>query len=103
MAPLTTTSERVRQIISESRVRVYKDGPHGLMISHMDQLNRDLQTFIKVRVERAGSPPQTSRLGGFPILRFSSERWETTSNKRLVGQMTWRPFSRVTGHPSITT
>jgi non-heme chloroperoxidase len=46
LAPLATTSERVRQMISGSRLKVYKDGPHGLMISHMDQLNRDLQTFI---------------------------------------------------------
>jgi hypothetical protein len=57
---------RVRQIISESRVRVYKDGPHRLMISRTDQLNRDLQTFIKVRVERAGGPPQTSRTRRVP-------------------------------------
>jgi pimeloyl-ACP methyl ester carboxylesterase len=46
LAPLANTSERVRQMISQSRLRVYKDGPHGLMISHMDQLNRDLQAFI---------------------------------------------------------
>lgn len=46
LAPLAITSERVRQMISGSRLRVYKDGPHGLMISHVDQLNRDLQTFI---------------------------------------------------------
>jgi non-heme chloroperoxidase len=46
LAPLAITSERVRQMIPESQLRVYKDGPHGLMISHMDQLNRDLRTFI---------------------------------------------------------
>jgi non-heme chloroperoxidase len=45
LAPLTTTSGRVRHLISESRLRVYEDGPHGLMISHIDQLNRDRQTF----------------------------------------------------------
>jgi non-heme chloroperoxidase len=46
LAPLPITSERVRQMMSGSRLKVYKDGPHGLMISHMDQLSRDLQTFI---------------------------------------------------------
>jgi non-heme chloroperoxidase len=46
LAPLANTSERVRRMISQSRLRVYKDGPHGLMISHLDQLNRDLQAFI---------------------------------------------------------
>jgi hypothetical protein len=53
LAPLTITSERVRQMISGSRLKVYKDGPHGLMISHMDQLNRDPQTFINVLNEIA--------------------------------------------------
>jgi non-heme chloroperoxidase len=45
---LEATAQRVHQLIPGSRLKVYEDGPHGLMISHMDELNRDLFDFISM-------------------------------------------------------
>jgi non-heme chloroperoxidase len=44
--PLDVTAQRVHGLIPGSRLKVYEGGPHGLMISHMDELNRDLFDFI---------------------------------------------------------
>ncbi len=46
MAPLELTAQRVHRLIPGSQLKVYDEGPHGLMISHMDGLNRDLLDFI---------------------------------------------------------
>ncbi|MFE3442655.1 alpha/beta fold hydrolase [Nocardia sp. NPDC059180] len=36
-------------LIPFSQLRIYKDGPHGLHLTHMDQLNADLHAFITER------------------------------------------------------
>jgi non-heme chloroperoxidase len=45
---LEVTAQRVHRLIPGSRLKVYEGGPHGLMISHMDELNRDLFDFISM-------------------------------------------------------
>jgi non-heme chloroperoxidase len=44
--PLDTTARAVHRLIPGSQLKVYEKGPHGLMISHMDELSRDLFDFI---------------------------------------------------------
>jgi non-heme chloroperoxidase len=43
---LEVTARRVHRLIPGSQLKVYEQGPHGMMFSHMDQLNRDLCNFI---------------------------------------------------------
>jgi non-heme chloroperoxidase len=45
---LEVTARAVHPLIPGSQLKVYEDGPHGLMISHMDELNRDLFDFISM-------------------------------------------------------
>jgi len=45
---LEVTARRVHRLISGSQLKVYEEAPHGLMISHMDELNRDLFDFISM-------------------------------------------------------
>jgi non-heme chloroperoxidase len=47
-APLELTGRKTAQLIPGSRLKVYEGAPHGLFITHMDRLNRDLHDFIKV-------------------------------------------------------
>jgi non-heme chloroperoxidase len=46
---LEATARRVHQLIPGSQLKVYEDAPHCLMISNMDELNRDLFDFISMR------------------------------------------------------
>jgi pimeloyl-ACP methyl ester carboxylesterase len=46
LCPLDLTARVVHRLIPKSQLKVYENGPHGLMISHMDALNRDLLDFI---------------------------------------------------------
>jgi pimeloyl-ACP methyl ester carboxylesterase len=48
LAPLEVTAQRVHRLIPGSQLKVYKEGPHALMISHMDELNHDLFDFISM-------------------------------------------------------
>jgi non-heme chloroperoxidase len=48
LAPLEVTAQRVHRLIPRSQLKVYKEGPHALMISHMNELNRDLFDFISM-------------------------------------------------------
>ena len=45
-APLALTAERTARLIAGSRLVVY-DTAHGLFITEMERLNRDLLSFIK--------------------------------------------------------
>jgi non-heme chloroperoxidase len=45
-APLEVTGRRSAQLIPKSRLKVYEGAPHGLFITHMDQVNADLREFI---------------------------------------------------------
>lgn len=44
-APLELTGRRSAALIPGSELRVYKGAPHGLFLTHMERLNRDLYAF----------------------------------------------------------
>jgi pimeloyl-ACP methyl ester carboxylesterase len=44
-APIDLTGRRVAQLIPGAELKVYEGAPHGLFITHMDRLNRDLVDF----------------------------------------------------------
>lgn len=46
-APLELTGRKTARLIPGSKLIVYEGAPHGLFITHMDRLNRDLLAFIK--------------------------------------------------------
>jgi len=46
-APLEITGARVAAGVKGAELRVYDGAPHGLFVTHMDQVNRDLEAFIK--------------------------------------------------------
>lgn len=45
-APPTLTSSKVARLLPRAEVKMYEGGPHGLMLTHTEQLNRDLQAFV---------------------------------------------------------
>lgn len=46
-APLAITGQRLAGGIRGATLKVYPGAPHGLFVTHMAQLNRDLETFFK--------------------------------------------------------
>jgi pimeloyl-ACP methyl ester carboxylesterase len=46
-APLEITGRRVAAGIKGAELKVYPGAPHGLFITHMEQVNRDLEAFLK--------------------------------------------------------
>lgn len=46
-APLSLTGKRTAELIPRSAFIIYENAPHGLMLTHMDKLNADLEAFIK--------------------------------------------------------
>ena len=46
-APLEITGRRFAAGIKGSELKVYPGAPHGLFVTHMDQVNRDLEAFLK--------------------------------------------------------
>jgi len=46
-APLEFTARRTVKLIPGAELRVYEGAPHGLFITHMERLNRDLLEFIQ--------------------------------------------------------
>ena len=47
IVPIATTSMLAVKLIKNATMKVYPGGPHGLSVTHKDQLNADLLTFIK--------------------------------------------------------
>jgi non-heme chloroperoxidase len=45
--PLDITGRQVAAGIKGAELTVYEDAPHGLFVTHMAQVNRDLETFIR--------------------------------------------------------
>jgi pimeloyl-ACP methyl ester carboxylesterase len=45
--PLVLTGKKTVQLIPGSQLKVYEGAPHGLFITHLDHLNRDLLAFVK--------------------------------------------------------
>jgi pimeloyl-ACP methyl ester carboxylesterase len=46
-APLPLTGKKTAALIPTSRLIVYEGAPHGLIYTHMDRLNGDLQEFLR--------------------------------------------------------
>lgn len=46
-APLEITGRRFAGGIRGAELKVYAGAPHGLFVTHMDQVNRDLERFLK--------------------------------------------------------
>jgi len=46
-APLDATGRRVAAGVKGAELKVYADAPHGLFVTHMDQVNRDLEAFLR--------------------------------------------------------
>lgn len=45
-APLDITGRRYAAGVRGAELKVYPGAPHGLFVTHMDQVNRDLETFL---------------------------------------------------------
>ncbi|PPI87832.1 alpha/beta hydrolase [Candidatus Pantoea edessiphila] len=45
--PYQFTSELTHKLISNSKLKLYKNGPHGFIFTHQDQLKKDLIAFLK--------------------------------------------------------
>ncbi len=45
-APLEITGRRVAAGIRGAELKVYPGAPHGLFVTHLDQVNRDLEAFL---------------------------------------------------------
>lgn len=46
-APLEITGARVAAGIKGAELKVYEGAPHGLFVTHMERVNRDLESFIR--------------------------------------------------------
>jgi non-heme chloroperoxidase len=45
--PLEITGAKAAELVPNNRLVVYENAPHGLFLTHVDQLNEDLVTFVK--------------------------------------------------------
>jgi non-heme chloroperoxidase len=45
--PIDLTGRRLAQLIPGAELKVYEGAPHGLFITHMERLNRDLRDFAQ--------------------------------------------------------
>ncbi|MFD2744345.1 alpha/beta fold hydrolase [Sphingobacterium populi] len=45
--PIATSAEQAAKLIRNSELKVYEKAPHGLNITHAEQLNRDLLQFLE--------------------------------------------------------
>lgn len=46
-APLAATGQRVAAGIRGAELKVYPGAPHGIWVTHLDQVNRDLEAFFR--------------------------------------------------------
>lgn len=46
IVPLESSGARTVELLRGAQYRIYEDGPHGVFITHKDQLNRDLIGFV---------------------------------------------------------
>lgn len=46
-APLAITGARLAAGIRGAQLKVYEGAPHGLFVTHLDQVNRDLEAFFR--------------------------------------------------------
>jgi pimeloyl-ACP methyl ester carboxylesterase len=45
--PLEISGRRLAAGIRGAELKVYEGAPHGLFVTHLDQVNRDLEAFIR--------------------------------------------------------
>jgi non-heme chloroperoxidase len=45
--PLELTGKRTAKLVKHARLEVYEGAPHGLMLTHMDRLHADIESFIR--------------------------------------------------------
>jgi pimeloyl-ACP methyl ester carboxylesterase len=45
-SPLSLTGERTAALIPKSRLKIYPDAPHGLVFTHMREVNEELTQFL---------------------------------------------------------
>ena len=45
-APIALTGQKSAELIAGSQFKVYENAPHGLFITHMERLNKDLLSFL---------------------------------------------------------
>jgi non-heme chloroperoxidase len=46
-APIAATGARTAALLRNGRYRIYADAPHGLLFTHMERLNADLESFVR--------------------------------------------------------
>ena len=47
LVPIATASQQAAEMIADNEFKIYKDGPHGLNLTHKEQFNKDLVAFLK--------------------------------------------------------
>jgi non-heme chloroperoxidase len=55
IVPIAVGAYRSVKLIPGATLKVYPGGPHGLAVTHKDELNRDLLEFIRGLGARAGT------------------------------------------------
>ncbi len=45
-APLAITGRKTAALLPHATVKIYEGAPHGLFLTHMARLNKDLQEFV---------------------------------------------------------
>ena len=53
--PVELTGKPSADLISDCRLLVYSGAPHGLVFTHVDQLNADLVAFMRQREDQAAA------------------------------------------------
>jgi len=48
VVPFETTGKVAAEMITGAQLKVYDNAPHGFAVTHTDQLNADLLTFLKI-------------------------------------------------------
>lgn len=59
-APIAITGNRLAAGIPGARLKTYDDAPHGIWVTHLKQVNADIEQFVRARVDvRRPSPTQS--------------------------------------------
>jgi len=56
IVPIAASALRSSKIVKDATLTIYKGAPHGLMVTHKEQFNVDLLSFIRSPSRRAVSP-----------------------------------------------
>ena len=47
IVPIIASAHRSSELVEDATLKIYEGGPHGLAVTHKDQLNEDLLAFLK--------------------------------------------------------